>query len=90
MSYSCCRNIGSVKSSQNWRVFQSISNYYGCNFRNRAECSLDDKYLTAYILYKAVVSALSKPGKRYFGIAETTFKERFRNHTRDFYQKKVR
>ena len=53
-----------------------------------AECPLDNKCLTTNIVYKAVVSAPHKPDKKYFGIAETSFKDRFRNHTRDFRHKK--
>ena len=34
-----------------------------------------------------MVSAPSKPDKKYFGIAETSFKDHFRNHTRDFRHK---
>ena len=36
------------------------------------------------IVYKPVVSATNKPDKKYFGISETPFKDRHRNHTRDF------
>ena len=35
-----------------------------------------------------MVSAPSKPGKKYFGTAETSFKDCFRNHTRDFRHEK--
>ena len=35
-----------------------------------------------------MVSALGKPDKKYFDIAETSFKDRFRSHTRDFRLKK--
>ena len=35
-----------------------------------------------------MVSAPNKPDKKYFGIAGTSFKDRFRNHTRDFRHKK--
>ena len=35
-----------------------------------------------------MVSAPSKPDKKYFGIAETAFNDGFRNHTRDFCHKK--
>ena len=35
-----------------------------------------------------MVSSPSEKDKKYFGIAETVFKDRFRNHTRDFRQKK--
>ena len=59
-----------------------------CNCRNRAKSPLDNKCLTANIVYKAVVSAPSKPDKKYFGIAQTSFKNCFKNHTRDFRHKK--
>ena len=35
---------------------------------------LDNKCLTANIVYKAVVSAPGKPDKKYFGIAKTHLK----------------
>ena len=41
-----------------------------------------------HCIYKAVVSEPSKPDNKYFGISETSFKDRFRNHTRDFCHKK--
>ena len=80
--------MGSVITSHNRRIIQSTSGNHGCNCRNRAECPLDNKCLTVNIVYKAVVSAPSKPDKKYFGIAETSFKDHFRNHTRDFHHKK--
>ena len=86
--YSCCRNIGSVIASHNRRVIQPSSNSHGCNCRKRADCPLHNKCLTTNIVYKVAVSAPSNPRKKYDGIAETTFKVRFRNHTRDFHHKK--
>ena len=38
----------------------------------RVECPLDNKCLTANIVYKAVVLALSKPDRKYIGITETS------------------
>ena len=49
---------------------------------------LDNKCLTTNIGFKAVVSAPSKPSKKYLGIAETSFKDRFKKHTRDFCKKR--
>ena len=57
LSYSSCRNMGSVIASHNRRIIQPVSNNHGCNCRNRAECPLDNRCLTANIVYKAVVSA---------------------------------
>ena len=89
LSYSYCRNMGSVIASHNWRIIQPTSNNHGCNCRNRAECPLDNKCLTANIIYKVVASAPSKPRKKYFAIAETSFKDRFRNHKKDFCPKSM-
>ena len=75
LNYSCCRNIGSVIASQNRRIVQPTCNNHGCNCSNRAKCLLDCKCLTLNIVYKALVSAPSKPDKKYFGIAETSFKD---------------
>ena len=63
--------MGSVITSHNRRIIQPIYDNHGCNCRNRAECPLDNKCLTINIAYKVVVSAPSKPDKKYFGIAET-------------------
>ena len=82
------KKYGLVIASRNRRIIQPTSNNNGCNCRNKAECPLDNKCSTANIVYKAVVSAPSKPDKKYFGVAETSFKDRFRNHTRDFRHKK--
>ena len=88
LSNSCCRNIGSDIASQNRRIIQTISNSQGCNCRNRAESPLDNECLMPNIVCKAVVSAPSKRDKKYFGIAGTSFKDSFRNYTRDFCYKK--
>ena len=81
--------MGSVIASHNRRIVQPTSNNHECNCRNRAECPLiDNKCLTEKIVYKAVVSAHNKPDKKDFGIAETSFKDRYRNHTRDFRHEK--
>ena len=80
--------MGSGTASHNRRIIQLTSNKHGCNCRNRAECPLDNKCLTANIANKAGVSRTSKPDKKYFGMSKTSFKDRFRNHTRDFRHKK--
>ena len=80
--------MSSVIASHNRRIIQPTFNNHACNCRNRAECPLDNKCLTANIVCKAVVSAPSTPDKKYFGIAETSFKDCFRNHKRDFRHKK--
>ena len=44
-------------------------------------------HIMANTAYKAVVSAPSKPDKKQFDIAETTFKKQFRNYINDFHHK---
>ena len=80
--------MGSVIASHNRKIIQPTSNNHGCNCRNRTECPLDIKCLTANIAYKGVVSAPNEPDNKYFGITETSFKDGFRNHARDFRHKK--
>ena len=75
--------MGSVIASHNPKINQPTSNNHGCSCRKRVEYPLDNKYLTANI-----VSVRSKPDKKYFGIAETSYKDQFRNRTRDSHQKK--
>ena len=88
LSYSCCRNIGSVIASHHRIIIQPTPSNNRCNCINWAEISLDNKYLTVNTLYKAVVSASSKK-KKYFAILKTAYKDRFRNHTRDFRHKSM-
>ena len=78
-----CRNIRDFfpLKLEFTQIIQLTSNNRGCNCRNRGECPLDNKGLTANIVYKAVVSAYSKPDKKYLGIEKTLFKDRFRNNT---------
>ena len=63
--------------------------YFEWNCRVRNECNLDNKCLTPNIAYEAKVSnETNDECKMYLGASETTFKERFRNHIRDFKHKK--
>ena len=87
LSYSCCRNISSKISSNNRRIINPPPTNYGCNCRNRSNCPLDNKCLTPSIVYRAIVSAINKPDKNYFGISETSFKDRYNSHARDLRHK---
>ena len=80
--------MSSVIASHNRTIIEPNSNNHGCNCRNRAACRLVNKCLMVNIVYKTVVSAPSKPDNKYFGIAETSFKDRFRNRTRNYRHKK--
>ena len=80
LSWSCYRNIDTVISSHNQRTIQPQ--------RSKAECSLDNKCLTANIVCKAVVSAPTKIAKKYFCVVEVKFKDGLSNHATDFCHKK--
>ena len=63
----------------------------GCNCRSRNECPLQNKCLTPKIIYRANVENYTNDEKKfYYGVSETPFKERFRNHKRDFNHDKYR
>ena len=69
--------------------FESSKEYFGCNWRVRNECPLDNKCLPPNIVYEAKVSnKTNNECERYLGASETPFKEIFRNYTRDFKHKK--
>ena len=85
VSYSCLKNMGSVLSRHNKKILSRKEDQYGCNCRNKAECPLDNNCLTPRIIYQAdVLTNLNDSRKFYIGLADTAFKERYRNHTRDF------
>ena len=85
VSYSCLKNMGSVLSRHNKKTLSRKEDQYGCNCRNKAECPLDNNCLTPRIIYQAdVLTNLNDSKKFYIGLADTAFKERYRNHTRDF------
>ena len=86
--YLSSKEVFVIIASLSRRSIQPNSNNHGCNCRNRAKCPLNNKCLTTNIVYKTVVSAPSKPDKKYFSIAETSFKDCFRIHTRDFRTKR--
>ena len=86
LNYSCCRNISSEISSNNQRIINPPPTNYACNCRNRSNCPLE-KCLTPSIVYRAIVSAIHKPDKKYFRISETPFKDCYNNHMRDFRHK---
>ena len=83
------RNIESEISPHSKQILNPGKEYFEWNYRVRNECNLDNKCLTTNIAYEAKVSnETNDECKMYLGASETTFKERFRNHIRDFKHKK--
>ena len=81
-------NISSIISGHNKNLLNPAVTQYGCNCRIREDCPLQNQCLTPNIIYRAdVYCEANKDYKFYFGVAQTPFKERFRNHNRDFNHK---
>ena len=79
------RNISSTIASHNKSVLRPKTKGYGCDCRNKESCRLQNQCITPNIIYEAIVVNKSDDEKRvFFGASDTTFKERCRNHRRDF------
>ena len=62
---------------------------FGCNCRVKNECPLNGECKTPSVIYRADVVNGSNDGEKfYFGLADTTFEERYRNQIRDFKHEK--
>ena len=88
------RNMGSIISAHNWRLLTPNNSSFGCNCRNKSNFPLEEKYLTPKVIYQAdVANDVDGEYKFYYGLTESSFKERFRNHTISFnhrrYQNKI-
>ena len=92
-SYSCMPSMGAIINAHNAKVLSSDPDTDAapppslCNCRTPADCSLDGKCKTPCIVYKATVTAPSRPTKIYYGLTEPPFKDRYHNHTSSFRRK---
>ena len=78
-------NISSIILGHNKNWLNLNVTQYDCNCRTREDCPLQNQCLTPSIIYRADVHCeANKDHKFYFGVAQTPFKEMFRNHNRDF------
>ena len=83
------KNIGSIISAHSRNILNPIVQSYELNCIVKSNCPLNDECLTPKIIYRADVSNDKNTEKKfYFGLADTTFKERYRNHTRNFKNEK--
>ena len=89
ISYSCLKNVSSIISSHNRNILSPKQQSFGCNCRVKNECPLNGECQTPSVIYRAdVINDSNDEEKFYFGLADTTFKERYRNHIRDFKHEK--
>ena len=79
------RNMGSIISAHSQRLLTPNNSSFGCNCRNKMNCPLEEKYLTPKIIYQTdMTNDVDDKYKFYSSLAESLFKERFRNHTKSF------
>ena len=85
-------NMASIISSHNRTILNPYDSLeYRCNSRSRNECPLQNKCLTPKIAYRAnVENNINDEKKFYFKFSEAPFKERFRNHKKEFNYAKYR
>ena len=81
ISYSCTRNIKTIINSHNAKISfpKKSTEQRPCNYLNKVNCPLEQKYLKTSIVYKAKVTSGSHnyQEKVYFGSCGTTFKNDF-------------
>ena len=87
VSYSCTKNIKSIINSHNKKVLHQnrpYPNEQKCNCIKNEVCPLNGNCQVENIVYEATITCNEQTyGKNiYIGIAETTFKKRYRNHKR--------
>ena len=84
-------NVASVLLAHNRNMLYPKKFEFGCNCKLKTDCPLDNKCLTPKIAYQAIVRNDTNDEKKfYLGVFETPFKERFRNHKKEFTHKKYR
>ena len=89
VSYCTMRNMGAIIKSHNAKVLAPPPTAVpltmcSCPRAKKSECPLDGQCLTKNMVYKATVSCPGKPDMHYYGLATTTFKERYNGHNSDF------
>ena len=85
ISYSCTNNMKSIISAHNKQILRPSIKESGCNCRDKNDCPLDNKCKTTRLIYQAdVTNNVDNEYKYYLGLTDTTFKERFNNHTMSF------
>ena len=71
--------VHNIKSQQT--ILHPKLQQYGCNCSDKNNCSLDNKCLTLQIVYQAdVTNDTDDTYKYYLGLAETSFKGRYKDH----------
>ena len=87
---SCVPNLASVIRNHNTSLLNdpTPTDIKECSCRQKAECSLDKKCLSGYLVCNALDERLgTNKTKHYYGTCEKNFKEGHNNHTTSFRNK---
>ena len=85
ISYSCLRNISYIVSSHNPNILSPKQQSFGCNCRVKNESPVNGECQTPLVIYRAdMINNSNDEEKFYFRLTDTTFNERYSNHTRNF------
>ena len=77
-SYSCMKSMDSIISGHTHNI---LNPSFGCNCRKKGSCPLNGECLTPKVIYRVDVSNEANSDQKFcFGLAETTFKERYSNN----------
>lgn len=88
LSYSCMTNVKSIIANHNKAQISKSSKQsdevkIDCNCRNKDNCPLERNCNIRNIIYQAEVTT-PQAKETHIGLCNTTFKERYRNHTCSF------
>ena len=88
MSYRCTKNLARKISSHNLKIIQADNNREvengGCNCRDKNKCPVEGECQKMGVIYQAEVTREDNVVDTYIGLAATSFKDRWRNHTSSF------
>ena len=97
VSYSTMPNMERMVKNHNTRIVKTDDRDDGdkmtemkeCNCRNRQACPLEGSCLTESIIYQAEISDIERNStKKYIGLTEGPFKQRYYGHTSSFRNEK--
>ena len=76
--------MGSIILSYNKHILNSNSTEDACNSNNRAECPLETNVFPRIVYRADVFNNKTDKHKYYYGISDTSFKERYENYKTSF------
>ena len=79
------KNISPIISAHNKNIINPNTKSFGCTCRVEEHCPLNEECLTPMIIYRAIVK--NREAIKYIGLADTPFKDCYRNNTKDFNKK---